>query len=142
MGWTFSNAFTSIGSGVFEAPTVLFSIDTPYCFWFSYGIASVESLYGNPVLSIYRDDSVLWSTEGSVGHLNSTGQVTLDGGLINLHFLSIGRGFFQVYETTIHVGACHDIAGSKILYYFHTNLSIIVCFIIITSILNVYVLII
>lgn len=117
IGWTFSSAFASIGPGVFETPTVQLSITSTYCFGFSYSIASVDSLSENPVLSIFRDDSVVWSAEWSIWQLYSTGQVTLDGGLIDLQFRSIGPGSFQVYETTLNAGACDDIAGSYKLYY-------------------------
>ncbi|XP_060602790.1 uncharacterized protein LOC132755874 [Ruditapes philippinarum] len=109
--WTFSDKFVATRSGVLHAPIVVSENGTQHCFAFIYKLVAVDSIDTPPNLYLYKDTVELWKSQGHVGLPTKTsGQVTVDGGVLRLQFASKGSGLFEIYETKLTSGGCVNIA--------------------------------
>ena len=111
--WIFSDKFSVTRPGILTAPVFVADNNTEHCFAFSYRVIAVDSVDSPPKLILYRETENIWSSRGHVGiSMKTSGQVTLEGGVLNLKFESEGRGLFKVYETKLVSGACANVTGA------------------------------
>lgn len=109
--WKFTDALINRESGVIHAPVINVPNESEYCFGISYKVVAVDTIIEKPKLSVYRDGVEIWSTVGHVRAHSSSGQVTVDGGVIQIQITSEGRGLYEIYQTELLSGPCEYISG-------------------------------